>query len=1034
MNRRIALAALAAACLLPGAARAELVKLDVLRREPYAGGVAFGDTGPYEVIVGVGRYAVDPAHARNLGIVDLAFAPRNAGGKVEFESDVYILAPKDPAKGNGAVMFDVHNRGNKRVVHFFNDAPGDNRPTDLASAGDGFLFRRGYTVVWCGWNGELLPGKDRLLLRVPIATDNGKPIRGVVRYETATDKPADSLPLARREGHGSYSPTEKGEREGVLTWRMREGDPRVPIPRAQWSIERVPSPEVKGGASAVLGQVRLKLAGGFRPGYLYELICECEGPIVQGLGYAAVRDLVSFLRHDGTAANPLRTAAGKSAITRAHAFGVSQSGRFLRNYLYLGFNADESNRKVFDGLIPHVAGAGLGFFNHRFAQPTRFTSQHEEHLYPIDLFPFAYGESTDPFTRKTDGILRRTTADDPKLLPKVMHTQGTGEYWHRSGSLVHTDPLGTKDADVPENVRVYTFGGTQHSPAADPPGRGVADNLLNPADYRPFLRALLDALDAWVRDGTAPPPSAYPRIDNGTLVPREKAGFPALPGVRYPEVIQNPAVLDYGPDFASKGIILVNPPRVGEKYTVRVPKCGPDGNELGTLLLPDVAVPLATYTGWNLRRRDVGAEGMLALLMGSYIPFPRTREERTATGDPRTSIAERYVSYEAYRKQYAAACDDLVAKKYFLREDADRLVKASERVRDVFTAAPPDLKYVTDAKGDTLAVVVPDGPLVHTGQVWAASTAATLDAVEDAIRKAGGDTGRIVKLNVAAATQADATAAREVIRKRYPASARPAVSFVVGKLPVPAVVAAIDAVAVGTKSVDPTARAAVLPAGPRAYISGQAEKGATPTEAAANTIASLVKTLEFLGAKAGDAVQAKCFLTPMSAAADVKKEFDKVFGPGKLSLVFVEWESTLPIEIELIARVPAGPAEGRPVEYLTPPGMTASPIYARVTRVHSPAVVYVAGLASPKAGTGAEEVAGVFEELTGVLGKTGSDLKHLAKATYYVSADDASKQLNALRPRYYDPKRPPAASKAQVPGVGAEGRTLAVDMIAVPKP
>jgi len=666
-------------------ARAELLDFQIARREPYAGGMAFGDTGPYEVLSGVGRFAVDPAHVRNRAIVDLSLAPRNPDGKVEFESDIYILAPKDPSKGNGAILYDVHNRGNKRALHYFNDAPGDNRPTDAASAGDGFLFRRGYTVVWCGWNGELLPAADRLMLRVPVATEGGKPVRGVVRYEMMTNSPAESLPLARREGHGSYPPTARGEAEGVLTWRMREGDPRIPIPRTQWSLERPPVPPATGGLAANLGQVRLRLAGGFRPGYLYELICEAEGSIVQGLGYAAVRDLVSFLRYDRGAGNPLR-AGGKSAITRAHGFGVSQSGRFLRNFLYLGFNADEAGRKMFDGLILHVAGGGLGSFNHRFAQPTRLNSQHEEHLYPVDLFPFAYGDAADPYRKRTDGILRRTVAEDPRLLPKVMHTQTAAEYWHRSGSLVHTDPLGTRDADIPEGVRVYAFGGTQHSPAADPPGRGAADNLLNPADFRSFLRALLDALDAWARDGTPPPPSVYPRIDGGTLVswPREKTGFPAVPGVRYPEVIQRPSALDFGPEFESKGVITIEPPRILGHYAVLVPKSGPDGNDLGTLLPPKVAVPLATHTGWNLRRRDVGAEGMLALLMGSYLPFPRTRAERLETGDPRESIEERYGNYDAYRKRFVAISDDLRGRRYLLKEDADKMLADLDRVRDAF--------------------------------------------------------------------------------------------------------------------------------------------------------------------------------------------------------------------------------------------------------------------------------------------------------------------------------------------------------------
>lgn len=676
------------AVVLTGAsiARAELISLEIHRREPFAGRVAYGQVGAYEILAGVARFAVDPAHARNQMIVDLALAPRNQGGKVEFESDVFILAPKDLRRGNGAILFDVHNRGNKRALHYFNDAPGDNDPSDAAAAGDGFLFRRGYSVVWCGWNGELLPGAGRMLLRVPVALEDGKPVRGVVRYEMATNAPADVLPLARRGGHGTYPPTARGEAEGVLTWRMRETDPRVAIPRGQWSLERSPPPSVERGAATNLGAIRMRLAGGFRPGYLYELVCEAEGPIVQGLGFTAVRDLVSFLHHDGSARNPLRGADGKTPYTRAHAFGVSQSGRFLRQLLYEGFNVDEAGRKVFDGLMPHVAGGSLGSFNHRFAQPTRLNSQHEEHLYPCDRFPFTYGDEVDPFRHRTDDILRTTASLDPRLLPKVMHTQSATEYWQRSGSLVHTDPLGSRDAVLPDNVRLYAFGGTQHSAAKDPPDRGPCDNLQNPVDARPILRALLEALDAWVRDGTPPPPSVYPRIDAGTLVPWQQAhtGFPAIPGVRYPDVIQTPSALDYGPDFESKGIIAVEPPRVLGRYVVRVPRSGPDGNDLGTLLMPQVAVPLATSTGWNLRRRDVGAEGMMALLMGSYLPFPRTRAEREATGDPRASLEERYGSFDAYRKQFSAACETLRTGRYLLGEDVDRLVKDVEKHRSRF--------------------------------------------------------------------------------------------------------------------------------------------------------------------------------------------------------------------------------------------------------------------------------------------------------------------------------------------------------------
>jgi hypothetical protein len=275
-----------------------------------------------------------------------------------------------------------------------------------------------------------------------------------------------------------------------------------------------------------------------------------------------------------------------------------------------------------------------------------------------------------------------------------MHTQSAAEYWHRSGSLVHTDPDGEKDAQIPARVRIYAFGGTQHGPAADPPGRGIAENLANPGDYRPFLRALLDALDTWVRDGTAPPASVYPRIDQKTLVDwrQEATGFPAIPGVRYPEVIQCPAPRDYGPDFERRGIITREPPRSEDRcrYSVLVPRSGSDGNDLGTLLPPEVAVPLATFTGWNLRRRDVGAEGMLASLMGSYIPLPRTRAERLKSGDPRRSIEEHYRNFADYQKRFAAACEELVKQRYLLKEDAARLITSRAKLKSLFPTGSAD--------------------------------------------------------------------------------------------------------------------------------------------------------------------------------------------------------------------------------------------------------------------------------------------------------------------------------------------------------
>lgn len=665
--------------------RAELVSLDIRSRVPFAGGKEFGKVGPYEMITAIARFAVDPSHERNRPIVDLDLAPRNSAGKVEFACDVVILAPQDRSKGNGAIFYDVNNRGNKLALRFFNLSGGGNDLTQPGAEGDGFLMRHGFTVVWSGWIGELLPGDGRLRLVAPVAANGKEPIRGLVRFEMSTDKRVGTLPLGGREGHGNYEPTKEGIAKATLTVRDLEGGPRQPVPRQKWKLvpgqKKVAEP---GNLPADLSQMRVEIEGGFEPGKLYELICECENPRVMGTGFASVRDLISFLRHDTSDRNPLRRSAGQPANDRAFAFGVSQSGRFLRHLLWQGFNEDEQGRIVFDGLIPHVAGGGLGFFNHRFAQPTRHNGQHENHTYPADLFPFTYGESIDPFTGRKDGILGRYVR--AKQQPKVMHTQSAAEYWHRSGSLVHTDPESQRDADIPANVRIYAFGGTQHGPASDPPKPGIGQNLPNPGDYRPFLRSLLVALDAWVTEGKEPPASVYPRLADRTLVAWDQAstGFPKLPGIRYPRVIQQPAFCDHGPDFLKRGIITREPPAVKGHYTVLVPRSDEDGNDLGCLLPVEVAVPLATYTGWNLRKKEVGAEDQLANLLGSYIPFAQTKAEREKVGDPRRSLVERYESFAAYRERFARKCAELVRARYLLPEDADRLIAGREKVKKMF--------------------------------------------------------------------------------------------------------------------------------------------------------------------------------------------------------------------------------------------------------------------------------------------------------------------------------------------------------------
>ncbi|HWB10737.1 MAG TPA: alpha/beta hydrolase domain-containing protein [Pirellulales bacterium] len=671
MKCLIRAAAVLLALLAPCELRAGVVSVEISSRTPYAEGRAFGDRGSYEKWRGKLRFAVDPTSAANQQVVDLELAPRNDRGQVEFSADLEILAPADLSKATGSLLYDVNNRGNRTCLGQFN------------GGGDEFLMREGFIVVFSGWIAETLPGDDRLRLTAPVATDSGKPIRGVVRAEMAPDQPVERMNIAHWANQGSYPPSERGLEKATLTWRLREKDVRVPIPRSQWRLEQT-WVEAEGQRGQ-LPLIELVLSGGFQPGYLYELIYEAEGPIVQGLGLAGIRDLVSCLKYDGSERNPLRTKQGAPVVRYAYGFGTSQSGRCLRQFLYDGFNADERGRIVFDGLMPHVAGGGLGFFNHRFASPTRHNGQHDNHLYPADMFPFTYGDEQDPFTQRTDGILRR--ARSAHVVPKVMHTQSSSEYWHRSGSLVHTDPLGKSDAEIPAEVRIYAFGGCQHGAGSGVAGeRGAGQLPANPSDYRPFLRALLLALDAWVRDDRAPPPSVYPRLSDATLSGwrESESGWQALPGVRYPEVIQQPEFLDRGPDFLGLRRITIEPPVHRGEYAVRVPSFGSDNHEPGTLRLPGVAVPVATYTSWNLRHRSIGAENELLGLTGGYVPLPKTAEQRRAAGDPRPALLERYRDFDDYREKYMAAARQLVASGYLLEEELPRLEAAAARHRSLF--------------------------------------------------------------------------------------------------------------------------------------------------------------------------------------------------------------------------------------------------------------------------------------------------------------------------------------------------------------
>ncbi len=659
---------------LAGPLSAEVTRWEIADREPYADGRPLGDRGAYERWTGKVHFAVDPANEFNRQIVDLELAPRNDGGKVEFAADFEMLVPVDRSQASGTLFYEVNNRGNKTAPNMFD------------TNADEFLCRQGFVVLWSGWIAEVQPSPGKLRLNAPVPLQNGQPLRGIVRNEFVVDRPAVRASISHRGNQGSYRPVSDAVAAATLTRRQREGEPRQVVPREQWKF--VISEVSTSSEAGQLPLVELEVDGGLQPGWIYEVVYEAEGSLVQGAGLAGIRDVVSALKFGGSReTNPLLSNEKKPLVNHAIGFGTSQSGRCLRHFLWEGFNADEQGRKVFDGVISHVAGGGLGSFNHRFASPTRTNGQHDEHLFAADYFPFTYGDEKDPFTGKTDGILAK--ARNTNTVPKVFHTQSSSEYWHRSGSLVHTDPLGERDSAIPPEVRLYTFGGTQHGPGSGTPGpKGGGKLPSNPADYRPFLRGLLVALDAWVKDGTEPPPSVYPKIADKTLVGWKKteSGWPDVPSIAYPQVIQQPPFLYRGPDWETKRIAQVEPPEIKGRYAVRVPIVDEGGNERGTLNLPAISVPVASYTSWNLRDSAIGAEGELLSLQGSYIPWPRTKREREAAKDPRPSLSERYDNYSSYERRYLAAAQDLVSRRYFLAEELPRLKTLCAKFRPVFEA------------------------------------------------------------------------------------------------------------------------------------------------------------------------------------------------------------------------------------------------------------------------------------------------------------------------------------------------------------
>jgi hypothetical protein len=627
------------------------MRIEISRVESAFDGLRFGNIGAYEKVVGRIFADLDPAHPLNAGIINIDNAPRNRAGRVQYQLDFYLLKPADLRRGSRRIFYDVVNRGNKLALNNLNEAPRTNDPTRAADAGNGFLMRQGYSLLWSGWQGDLASGDNLLRAQLPIATEQGAPIVATSRDEFIlehTHSPV-TLPL-------SYPASTLDQRTATLTVRQREQDRRIAISSQDWRFKSDTSIEIKRPL-------------GFDAGAIYEFIYQARDPIVMGLGFAAVRDVVAFMRHDradasGTS-NPLML-DGQPAVDYVLAYGASQSGRFLRDFIWQGFNQDLHGRKVFDGVLATVAGSRKTFVNFVFAQPGRFSRQHEDRLFPHDQFPFSYAITTDPVSGKTDGILARCQASD--TCPKIMQTEASADFWEGRASLLVSNGKGS-EIPVPDNVRLYLFASTQHG------GGSVAANFpfncyqANPVEYGAVHRALVVALDEWVSRGVLPPASRFPRISDGTLISpaAERYGFPAIPGVKYPGIVNELSEMDYS----------VQPPQPipGHDYVVLVPKIDEDGNEIPGVRVPTVAVPRGTYTGWNLRRRGF-AEGELVLL-GSYFPFAATKAERLASADPRPSLEERYQTNDDYVSQVMRAADELRNARLLLPEDVEPIFSAA---------------------------------------------------------------------------------------------------------------------------------------------------------------------------------------------------------------------------------------------------------------------------------------------------------------------------------------------------------------------
>jgi hypothetical protein len=662
-------------CFVATATHAGITRITIDRIEsPTFDGREFGSAGRFEKLSGRAFGEVDPSDPLNAGIAFIQEAPRNARGRVEYAVDISIIQPLDTSRGNGTLLYDVVNRGARRAFDVFHlGEHGGNNPSKAVDAGDGFLLRQGYTLVVSGWQGDVPREEGEIIADYPVANRGGSQIVRTISVELIVTRPAYTLNIGWDNGRAlkSYPLVERVAARARLIRRAHADAPDEVVPRDEWSFG-----VCKDGKAVSFSNNDICLPAGFSPDYIYHLSYPAADPLPMGLAFAATRDVVSFLRYDTSKANPLIAHGAHEpqphAIKRTIGFGRSQSGRFLKDLIYQGFNQDEAKRIVFDGAMELTSGGRLTNVNTEFAQPGRFSTALVGHYAPGDQFPFTYETLTDPVSGRTDGLLAKCRAQG--ACPKIMHMDSGTEPWGGRNSLVITDPLGRRDVPIPDNVRLYYFAGTQHAPVLQSRENALCQNPVNPNQYKESLRALLVAMQAWIATAKAPPPNRFPSLTERTLVkplPQREAGFPEIPGRKYTGEANHLFINDTDALF---------PRHLQDKqYSVLVPRVDRDGNDLPGIRSVMLQVPLGTHTGWNLRRKGF-MEDRSCYLNGSFIPFARYRADRG--NDPRPSLEERYGSKENYLRQVEAAVQRLQKDGFLLAEDAERLLREA-RDRDI---------------------------------------------------------------------------------------------------------------------------------------------------------------------------------------------------------------------------------------------------------------------------------------------------------------------------------------------------------------